>query len=134
MDDDVNALMGEADEAIWRQAGLFTLQTWQGLMVVLMRLGKRLRLNFLRLCGRLPVYSCFSPVENARGPVSCAPENTVVKGLVNPREDAGVKSGGQGRVSGEASRGRFAGVKKGLGPRQFKHWVPNRTKRKLMLG
>jgi hypothetical protein len=65
---------------------------------------------------------------------TCAPVNIGVKGFVNPREVVGVQSRGKGRESGEAARDSFTGVKKRLGSRQFKHWVPNRTKRKLMLG
>jgi hypothetical protein len=52
----------------------------------------------------------------------------------NPREVAGVQSGGPGRVSGGVPRGRPAGEKMGTGPQRYKHWIPNRTKRKLTLG
>jgi hypothetical protein len=129
MDDDFNSLMGEEDEAIWRKARLFStanLSRFNGNFNALSEAVKaQLATSHVVEC---QFHSFSSLTEITRGLGSSAPVDFVVKGLVNYREGAGMKSGGLGRGFGKGPKGRFTGLKKIQGSRQFKQWIPNRTK------
>jgi len=135
IDDDFNALMGEEDEAIWRQVGLFSTGDLEGFNRRFNALREAVKAQLAKAPAvECQFHSCSSHAEVTYGLGSSALADFVVKGSADHREGAGMKSGGMGRGSGEGPKGRFTGVKKSQGSRLFKHWVLNHSKRKLMLG
>jgi len=118
-----------------RQVGLFSTADLEGFNGSFNALREAIKAQLAKApMVECQFHSCSSPAEVTYGLGSSALEDFVVKGFADHREGAGTKSGGLGRGSGEDPKDRFTSVKKSEGLHLFKHSVPNRSKRKIMLG
>jgi hypothetical protein len=135
MDDEVNALMGAADEAIWRQRSFHLCRYGKGLTSALMSSRKRLRPKLhLLLWKSVRLIVVTLPPDCKRFGVW----ELLRKNLLNVQVLLGRIQGCRRVVKGGCLGGCLEVFQRerrlDTGPRRYKHWIPNRSKRKLMLG